>query len=158
MINFVDRDNGLPAEYAIPSEPDVILLTLTSDSIDVTLWGQHAALQLTASKGLSVHYDDLACSDYAKHVELDLPRVTAKCLLSCPELQNEMWLEVAAISFDISLAMGLCSSGWEQKAEEQLSYVRKQDALTRRCPFLYEEETSGKMMCLAISSCTVFLC
>jgi hypothetical protein len=161
VTNSIDRDNTLPAEYSVPAEPDVTLLVLSSDAMDVTLWGgQHSAVQVTLAQGFCIHYDDLACSDYAKHAEIDLPSVAVKCLLSNPTAavgvsDDEPWLEVAEVSSDISVALGLSWSGWRQKAEEQLAYVRAQDAPTRRCPFLYEEDSSGIYLFSCLLPCSV---
>ncbi|GAA5979280.1 hypothetical protein JCM10908_002865 [Rhodotorula pacifica] len=135
--NFSDADNALPADFAVKADPDATFLTVKSAAIDIAIRGQSTALQLYIRSGLDLRFDDLASAPFLKHVSLDLPDLTLRALAP---LFGRLapWMEVASLDTDLSLAIGMSTSGWEARTREQLSFIALQDSLTKRCPSIYD--------------------
>lgn len=137
-INFSDRDNSLPADFDVILDPDATFITFDLDSFDIAIRGQEAAVQIALLDGVAVRYEDLARAPFLKQIVVEIP--TFDVYLLAPLFgQAAPWMEVASIEADLSIAIGLSSSGWEEIAERQLDFIEEQDSMTKRCPYVYSE-------------------
>ncbi|GAA5833329.1 hypothetical protein JCM11251_005205 [Rhodosporidiobolus azoricus] len=139
---FSDDDNSLLPDFSIPVDPDATFLTVDVNSIDLAIRGHTTAVQLYLPEGVDLRFDDLASAPFLKHVSLDIPGLTVRAL--APLFGRAApWMEVASLDADLSLAMGLSSSGWETRAREQLSFISLQDSLTKRLSFMHGQGHAG---------------
>jgi hypothetical protein len=141
-INFSDRDNSLPADFDVILDPDATFITVDLDSLDIAIRGQEAAIQIALLDGVAVRYEDLASPPFLKQICIEIPTVDIHFLAPLFG-QAAPWMEVASIEADVSIAIGLSSSGWEEIANRQLSFIARQDLSTQRCPFVYDEGDGG---------------
>ncbi|KAK4051737.1 Macrophage colony-stimulating factor 1 receptor [Microbotryomycetes sp. JL221] len=136
--NFDDKDNSLPPDYEVVLDPDATFLTVDIASIDLAVKGQSTALQVDISEPVSIKFDDLAKDVFLKHVAVEVPALVVRAL--APLFGKAApWMEVASFEADFSLAVGLSSSDWIQRAKTQRDFIQTQDALTQRCPFIYSQ-------------------
>lgn len=141
--NFVDSDNCLPPDFSIALDPDATFLSVDLHSIDLSVRGQGTAAQLDISEGVTIRFDDLEQAGFLKHVAVEVPCFTIRAL--APLFGRAApWMEVASIDADFSLVIGLSGTEWEKIAKTQLEFIASQDAITRRCPFLYNEEEASE--------------
>ncbi|KAK4047646.1 Macrophage colony-stimulating factor 1 receptor [Microbotryomycetes sp. JL201] len=137
--NFADKDNSLPPDYEVVLDPDATFLTVDIVAIDLAIKGQSTAIQLEIGEGVSIKFDDLAEAPFLQHVAVEVPSLMVRAL--APLFGKAApWMEVASVEADFSLAVGLSSSQWQEKAAKQKSFIESQDVLTRRCPFIYGSE------------------
>lgn len=101
-----------------------------------------SATQLHLHRGLNFDYNDLPGQTYKKVTEIRIPAGFLRALIYS-EQRRELWLEAGCVSFDLHMDMYSAPEGWKEKARIQNSYVRLQDAPTRRAWFLYEKTASG---------------
>ncbi|GAA5960722.1 hypothetical protein JCM21900_000512 [Sporobolomyces salmonicolor] len=133
---FADGDNALAPDFTVPLDPDATFLTVDIHSIDLAIRGQATAIQLYLSEGIDLRFDDLASAPFLKHISIDVPTLTLRAL--APLFGRAApWMEVASLDADLSIVLGMTTSGWEDRARQQLAFIAQQDSLTKRCPFVY---------------------
>lgn len=139
--NFSDLDNSLPPDFTVPLDPDATFLTVDFHSIDLAIRGLGTAVQIALENGVTILFDDLASSPFLKHINVDVP---SACIRFLAPLFGRAapWMEVASLDADFSVVLGLSSSGWADRALLQRDFIEAQDALTRRCAFLYGQESA----------------
>lgn len=146
IFNFSDRDNSLPPDFDVILDPDITIVSFNLKSLDISVRGKATALQLALLNGLAVRFEDLGGQD---KILIDIPTVAIRLLSplslpsSSPQLEVAPFLEVASITTDLSIVIGLSSSGWKDRARIQLAFVAQQDRSTRRCPFIYGQGLGG---------------
>lgn len=142
--NFADRDNSLPPDFEVVLDPDATFLTVDIKSIDLAIRGQGTAVQVYLPETTSIRFDDLASATFLKHIAVDVPSISVRAL--APLFGKAApWMEVASIEADFSLAVGLSVSDWQDKARIQREFIRAQDALTKRCAFIYGESVDCEL-------------
>ncbi|KAI5479573.1 hypothetical protein MNV49_003310, partial [Pseudohyphozyma bogoriensis] len=135
-LNFGDDDNSLPPDFLLALDPDATFLTVDIKSVDLSVRGQGTAVQFDLPDGVAIRFDDLASAPFLKHIEIDVPSFHVRFL--APLFGRAApWMEVASLDADLSIVLGLSETGWEEKAKVQLAFIKAQDALTKRCPFIY---------------------
>lgn len=140
--NFVDNDNSLPPDFSVVLDPDAAFLSVDLHSVDLAVRGQGTAVQLDIPEGVTIRFDDLEQAGFLKHVAVEVPSITVRAL--APLFGRAApWMEVASVDADFSLVIGLSGTDWQKTSQTQLGFIAAQDALTRRCPFLYKGGEAG---------------
>jgi hypothetical protein len=141
--NFVDQDNSLPPDFTVALDPDATFVTVDLGSIDLAIRGSATAIQVALLEGVKIRFDDLASAPYLKHSSLEVPSLDLRVL--APLFGRAApWMEVASLETDLSVAVGLSSSGWEEIARTQMDFIESQDVSTMRCPFIYGQTGEGE--------------
>lgn len=141
-VNFKDSDNSLSDDYAIPTDADVTLLSVTMESLEVNVWSNSTVVNITLQQGLSLKLDDHAGEGWLSHVDIDMPEVELKGLVPVDETEQE-YLEVVGLTAGAGIGFGKTAKDWETQMHKQRKYLAEQDLPTRRCVFLYNTPSNG---------------
>ncbi|KAG9009804.1 hypothetical protein FRB93_005075 [Tulasnella sp. JGI-2019a] len=142
--NYADAINAPDKGFELSEDPDITVLKVGLDSIDITLRDPRTAIQLGLPQGLSLDFNNLAGKNHRKVTSIRIPRICGKALLQSPYRADD-WAEVGTIDLDIFLDLYSSPHGWRASALEQLRFVLHQDANTRRLHFLYQlSEDQGR--------------
>ncbi|CAG8472716.1 9921_t:CDS:10 [Diversispora eburnea] len=159
IYQFTDDENALPAEYAVPTYPDVTFLNFKVKEVDISIWGRDSGTQILLKEGLSIKFDDLANEKFNLKVVINLPDIIIRSLLLSSisssnsdfinfksEAENP-WVEVASFECAFDVTLFHTTSELKQRFESQQEFLREQDQETLRVPFLYnydpEEDLDG---------------
>ncbi|KAF8756875.1 fermentation associated protein [Rhizoctonia solani] len=150
-INFADDFNSPSSDFAPPPLPDITFLRVTCPLIDVTIGlgttidhilprpqeaYEDSLLHFSISKGFSIRLTDRPHPSYASCMRFDLPNISFRILQRVTGF-HQTWFELASISADISGEQASAPLGWKEHTQEQLNFLRMQDATTHRVGFLY---------------------
>ncbi|CAE6416310.1 unnamed protein product [Rhizoctonia solani] len=150
-INFADDFNAPSSDFAPPPLPDVTFLRVICPLIDVTVGlgpatdhmtpriqeiSEDSLLHFSLSKGFSIQSTDRPHSSYASCMRFDLPAIGLRILQRVTGF-HQTWFELASVSADISGEQTSAPLGWKEHTQEQLNFLRMQDATTHRVGFLY---------------------
>lgn len=98
------------------------------------------SLQLSLPHGFKFDCNDLSGNSYKKVTEVRVSHVVARALLRSG-MRRDSWLEAGSISFDMGVCIYSSPQGWCNAAKVQADFLSRQDALTRRAWFLYENSS-----------------
>ncbi|CAE6460827.1 unnamed protein product [Rhizoctonia solani] len=150
-INFADDFNAPSADFAPPPMPDVTFLRIVCPLIDITVGlgtitdsgipsaqeaSKDSLLHFSLSKGFSIQLTDRPHSSYASCMRFDLPAINLRVLQRVTGF-HQTWFELASISADLAGEQTGAPLGWKEHTQEQLNFLRMQDATTHRVGFLY---------------------
>ncbi|CAE6424846.1 unnamed protein product [Rhizoctonia solani] len=150
-INFADDFNAPSTDFAPPPLPDVTFLKVMCPLIDVTVglgstndhmiprtqgMSEDSLLHFSLSKGFSIQLTDRPHSSYASCMRFDLPAISLRILQRVTGF-HQTWFELASVCTDISGEQKSAPVGWREHAQQQLNFLRMQDATTHRVGFLY---------------------
>lgn len=149
---FTDDENALPAEYVVPSYPDVTFLNVKFKEVDISIWGCDSGTQVLLIEGLSIKFDDLANEKFGSKVVINLPDIIIRSLLLSSinstnkdfitESENP-WVEVASFECAFNVTLFRTTSELRKRIESQQAFLREQDQETLRIPFLYNHDPEG---------------
>ncbi|QRV79612.1 fermentation-like protein [Ceratobasidium sp. AG-Ba] len=148
QINFSDDFNAPSTDFTPPTDPDVTFLRVKCPLVDVAIGvGENACinqastndslLHFSLSKGFSVQLTNRPNQAYASCMRFDVPVIIVRIIQRITGF-HQTWFELASISFDLAGEKTNAPLGWREHVEEQLNFLRMQDATTRRAAFLYE--------------------
>ncbi|CAE6438798.1 unnamed protein product [Rhizoctonia solani] len=153
-INFADDFNAPSTDFAPPPMPDVTFLRVVCPLIDITIGlgiiidsripgaqdtSKDSLLHFSLSKGFSIHLTDRPHTSYASCTRFDLPAINLRILQRITGF-HQTWFELASISADLAGEQTEAPLGWKEHTEEQLNFLRMQDAATHRVGFLYDSK------------------
>ena len=140
--------NAPATEFRLDYDPDVTFLTAQLQSVDLVVMSEACAIRLILSDGIRFDSNDLAGHAYRRVKSLEIPTFKIQCLLANPankELASPgTWLEVGSAVFDVHMDIYDSPDNWRKDALRQMRFIRTQDSLTRRVPFLYEDSESRR--------------
>ena len=136
---LADKENALPSDFVMASDPDMTFLSVHADSIQLRLHAdEHSVANVRLPQGFSVAFDDFACTDWLKHVDFIVPFIDVKVLAQLvPEKQPSTWNVIGSATSDLRVLAGITEPSAQAIARRQRDFVEVQDAMTRRCPHLY---------------------
>ncbi|CAE6514246.1 unnamed protein product [Rhizoctonia solani] len=155
-INFADDFNSPSADFTPPPMPDVTFLRVVCPMIDVTIGlgatvdnktpsaqetSKDSLLHFSLSKGFSIQLTDRPHTSYASCMRFDVPAINLRVLERITGF-HQTWFELANISFDLAGEQTGAPLGWKEHTQEQLNFLRMQDASTHRVGFLYGSKLS----------------
>lgn len=164
-INFADDFNAPSTDFAPPLMPDVTFLRVVCPLIDITVGlgittdsripsaqdtSKDSLLHFSLSKGFSIQSTDRPHTSYASCTRFDLPAINLRVLQRITGF-HQTWFELASISADLAGEQTEAPLGWKEHAQEQLNFLRMQDATTNRVGFLYGSKlplTEGICPCI----------
>jgi hypothetical protein len=132
--NFADLDNRLPPPPDQSALPDVTFLAASIGAINLNVWSLESAVNLVASRGVRVHFDDYIRGSRLLNVEMRAPSLQARGLVKA---SKDEWMEVASCEANLVARVYITGDDWQAKGTAQRSFLAEQDSLTSRCPFLY---------------------
>jgi hypothetical protein len=150
-INFSDDFNAPSTDFAPPVTPDVTFLRMKCPLIDLTVGLENvpddktpstqrtaydSLLHLSLSKGFSIQFTDRPHPAYASCMRFDIPAINTRILQRITGF-HQTWFELAGISLDLAGEKTNAPLGWKEHTQEQLNFIRMQDANTHRVGFLY---------------------
>jgi hypothetical protein len=107
-FGFGDADNTLPRDMTALTVPDVTLVSLKVDRLDVSIpLDATCVVKAEMPKGVNVQLDDIPRDQFLRHVSVDIPLLSARCMVLCsvaPSRRHESrgeWLEAAALTLDL---------------------------------------------------------
>ncbi|KAG9105379.1 hypothetical protein FRC07_009328 [Ceratobasidium sp. 392] len=146
-INFADDFNAPSTDFTPPTSPDVTFLRVHCPLVDITvgigsnmdinqLNANDTLLHFSLSKGFSVQLTDKPNQSFASCMRFDVPVISARIIQRVTGF-HQTWFELASFSLDLAGEKTSAPLRWKEHTEEQLNFLRLQDALTRRTEFLY---------------------
>jgi hypothetical protein len=138
MFSFADCDNSIDVPNTANSD-----LGLSATQVDVTclklhFWaGGNTVFLVKLLEGMHMKSDSLVNILYSSRSVWNCPSIEA-IVLSREE--KHLWQEVVSAEFSAQSHSIMKHSNWIQKKEKQLQYIAQEDAETRRCTPLYEDE------------------
>ncbi|KAG9119662.1 hypothetical protein FRC07_005207, partial [Ceratobasidium sp. 392] len=146
-INFADDFNAPSADFTPSANPDVTFLRVHCPLVDVTvgigsdmdtnqLNANDTLLHFSLSKGFSVQLTDKPNQSFASCMRFDVPVISARIIQRVTGF-HQTWFELASFSLDLAGEKTSAPLRWKEHTEEQLNFLRLQDALTCRTEFLY---------------------
>jgi hypothetical protein len=135
------------ANFPLPVEPDVTFARISTDSIDLILVAPRSRVRFHFASGLQFSFNDLASDLFKIHAEVVIP--TFGIYLLVPDPRGDMdnpaipWLEVTSCTGNLEVSFHSAALGWEEKAQIQREFLESQDFQTKRCHFLYPENSNG---------------
>ncbi|KAG8747816.1 hypothetical protein FRC10_011261 [Ceratobasidium sp. 414] len=146
-INFSDDFNAPSTDFTPTSNPDVTFLRVNCPLVDITVGveggmdasrpnGNDTLLHLSLSKGFSVQLTNRPNQAFASCMRFDIPVISARIIQRITGF-HQTWFELASLSLDLAGENTSAPLGWKEHAEEQLNFLRAQDAPTHRTVFLY---------------------
>ncbi|PLW56731.1 hypothetical protein PCANC_01682 [Puccinia coronata f. sp. avenae] len=147
--NFVDSANSMFANFPLPVEPDVTFARISTDSIDLILVAPRSRVRFHFASGLQFSFNDLASDLFKIHAEVVIS--TFGIYLLVPDPRGDMdnpaipWLEVTSCTGNLEVSFHSAALGWEEKAQIQREFLESQDFQTKRCHFLYPENSNGSV-------------
>jgi hypothetical protein len=102
---------------------------------------------MSLPEGFQISFSDLPTDTAASGISVLLPSGQIQCLLSTPS-DSDQWLEAAVGSFDFGIDIYSRPLDWKRLSESQSQFIKDQDAMTRRVPFIYEKGAPlGESIC-----------
>lgn len=118
----------------------VTFLKLRLSAIHISLETNTAALTLSLPEGIQLSHNDMPTMTRAGLTSVFLPRGHIQSLIKASKDGNT-WLEAGAVELDVALDVYSRPCNWRSMAEKQLAFVKEQDSLTRRVPFVYDPDS-----------------
>lgn len=134
--NFVDEDNAIPGITDSASLPDVTFLSAHVESLDVNIWTQDSAVNISLTRGVMVRFNDYIAEGALSSIQIISDSVQAKGLVPSGPLH---WTEVTSVDFGLSIDIAISSPSCKLKEVEQREFLAEQDVETGRCRFLYSQ-------------------
>jgi hypothetical protein len=139
-----DFENAFPLSHAIPIDPDVTFLNACVKLVDVNILGDDTMVRLLLEQGVDIKFHNLIREEFSKKIALHLPLLQVACL-AIVEGQGQgdedvSWAEVGVIDSSLRVTIFGHTSDWQEKRATQQTFIKENDELTYRCPFLYEDE------------------
>jgi len=145
--NFADKANSIFADFPLPVEPDVTFAQMSTESIDLILVAPRSRVRFYLSSGIKISFNDLASDLFKIHTNVVLPAFGVYLLVPDPrgDMYNPAipWLEVASCTGNLEVSFATADLGWEEKAQSQREFLEDQDFQTKRCHFLYPQNTNA---------------
>lgn len=143
LSSKAESEDDLPKVYVVTPVPDVTFLSARVGAIDLQLdVGDDLVASAQFDRGLTVTFDDLPCARYYKHIAAVVPLARVQVLGSV-DPKRRQWSELASLTLDASLLVGITGADYEQRVARQLAFIRREDEPTRRVAFLYAGERRG---------------
>lgn len=138
-LTYPDKENALPAEYGLPTDPDVTFLRVSMVGLDATVnSGEATAVHLALPEGCRIALDDIAADDWLQHIEIDVPDFQLAGLV-LQDQESAIWSEAVSVDADLAIVLGKTAAEYESRRARQMAFLSKQDAATRRCEHLYSD-------------------
>ncbi|KIM31189.1 hypothetical protein M408DRAFT_327476 [Serendipita vermifera MAFF 305830] len=138
QLNFKDELNAPAQEFMPALYPDVTFLKLRTGSLRVNVQTDKTALVVSVPQGIQFSLHDLSTDTAAGTICLLIPAGQLQSLIKS-SADSQIWLEAATVGFDVALDVISRPCDWKLKGREQTNFVKEQDVLTRRVPFIYEK-------------------
>lgn len=137
QLNFKDELNAPAQEFMLELYPDVTFLKLRLSSLHINVETGDASLAIALPDGLQLSFNNMPTTSRAGLISLIVPEGQTQALLQASK-DGQIWLEAAAMKFDASIDVHSRPPNWKAEGKEQLDFIREQDAVTRRVPFIYD--------------------
>jgi hypothetical protein len=118
----------------------VTFLKLRMGSLNIDIETENTALIISMAQGVQLSLHDMTSDDDAGSICLLIPVGQVQSLIQASK-NGQIWLEAATIGFDVAVDVHNRPYGWKSKGQKQIQFVKDQDVLTRRVPFIYEKGT-----------------
>lgn len=138
--NFVDEDNTTSGLIESVSLPDVTYLSARLESLDINVWSQNSAVNISLPCGIAARFNDYIAECALSRLQVNSHCVQAKGLIQSGLLQ---WTEVTSVDFGLAVDMATASDSLKLKEIEQCEFLAQQDLETGRCQFLYSQATEA---------------
>ncbi|KAJ3173047.1 hypothetical protein HDU88_004506 [Geranomyces variabilis] len=148
-FHFANVDNMVSAATILP---DLTTLLAVFKSINVSVWGLGSVTTLRLAQGLRLQMDNLIGPNWSERIFVEIPEILLHCLAvtteksgteSSTNADDSVWVEV----FRATTALSVCLFGqtpqWKAAQKLQLDFIKTQDELSKRCAFLYEDESES---------------
>lgn len=106
-------------------------------SLRINIETDKTALVVSLPQGAQFSLHDLSTEDAAGTICLWVPVGQLQSLIQS-SVDGEIWLEAATIGFDVAVDVFNRPPDWKSKGKIQKQFVKEQDVMTRRVPFVYE--------------------
>jgi hypothetical protein len=147
QLNFKDELNAPAQEFMLEVHPDVTFLKLRLNSLRLNVETDDTSLAIVLPDGFQLSLNDMPTDSRAGLISIIIPEGQVQALLQASK-DGQIWLEAAAATFDAAIDVYSRPYNWKTNGKKQLDFVRVQDSLTRRVPFIYEPGcTYGKLTC-----------
>lgn len=116
----------------------VTFLKLRMGCLNVDVETENTALTISLAQGAQLSLHDMASDNAAGTICFLVPVGQVQILIQASR-DGQTWLEAATIGFDVAVDIYNRPYDWRSKGQTQIQFVKEQDVLTRRVPFIYEK-------------------
>jgi len=116
----------------------VTFLKLRMGSLNIDIETENTALIISLAQGVQLSLHDMTSDDAAGTICLLIPVGQVQSLIQASK-DGQIWLEAATVGFDIAVDVHNRPYGWKSKGQKQVQFIKDQDVLTRRVPFIYDK-------------------
>jgi hypothetical protein len=106
--------------------------------LNVDVETENTALTISLAQGAQLSLHDMASDNAAGTICFLVPVGQVQILIQASR-DGQTWLEAATIGFDVAVDIYNRPYDWRSKGQTQIQFVKEQDVLTRRVPFIYEK-------------------
>ncbi|KAJ3022828.1 hypothetical protein HKX48_005162 [Thoreauomyces humboldtii] len=129
--------------------PDITTVLATIQSLHVSIWGLGSVTTLQLAHGIRLQLDNLVNPKWTERIFVEIPEILLRCLAVTTEntdagpSEESIWVEVFKGTTALSICLYSQTPQWEIAQKLQMDYIKAQDEITKRCAFLWENETDA---------------
>lgn len=135
--NYTDRDNAPSDVYIAKTPPDATFVKLSIQRITALLETTAAGIAVELPQGVFIDTSSVASKACRSVQGLGVPCASLHVLRR--QAGHKTWEPVGSVSTGMSMDTYKVPPGWQDDAAKQQEFLREQDEITKRVPFLYGE-------------------